>query len=273
MEAEERCPSWRIPEGLWNRMQSFLPRYPKSPRGGRPRLELRRVMNGIFYVLRTGCQWKAAPGEFGSGSALHAYFQEFARRHLFHKLWKYLLRRYDALRGIQWRWQSLDGSMTKAPLGGKKTGRNPTDRGKLGVKRSVLSDARGVPLGVAIDGANVHDQKLFAATLDSLPLRRPRPVPRRPQHLCCDKGFDAEIIRRGARRRGYRPHIRSRGEEQAEKRRSGRRARRWVIERTASWINRFRRILVRWEKKAENYLALIHLAFSYTTWRHIRVFG
>jgi putative transposase len=105
-------------------------------------LELRRVANGIFYVLRTGCQWKASPREFGSGSFLHRYFQEWAQRHLLHKLWKYLLRRYDALRGIQWRWQSLDGSSTKAPLGGEKTGKNPTDRGKLGVKRSVLTDGR-----------------------------------------------------------------------------------------------------------------------------------
>jgi transposase len=77
-------------------------------------------MDGIFYVLRTGCQWKAAPREFGSGSSLHRYFQEFVRRRVFHKLWKYLLRRYDELRGIQWKWQSLDGSMTKAPLGGEK---------------------------------------------------------------------------------------------------------------------------------------------------------
>jgi transposase len=82
-------------------------------------------MNGIFYVLRTGCQWKAAPAEFGSGSSLHRYFQEYARRGVLHKLWKYLLRRYDELRGIQWQWQNLDGSMTKAPLGGEKNREKP----------------------------------------------------------------------------------------------------------------------------------------------------
>jgi transposase len=125
VETERNCPSWRIPDGLWRRMESFLPKYRKSRLGGRPRLELRRVMDGIFYVLRTGCQWKAAPAEFGSGSSLHRYFQEFARRHLFHKLWKYLLRRYDQLRGIQWKWQSLDGSMSKAPLGGEKNREKP----------------------------------------------------------------------------------------------------------------------------------------------------
>ena len=126
------------------------------------------------------------------------------------------------------------------------------------MKRSVLTDGRGVPLGVAIAGANAHDQKLFHATLDSIPVRRPRPTSRRPQHLCCDKGFDADTIRREARRRRYRPHIKSRGEEQIAKRTHGRRARRWVVERLNSWMNRFRRILVRWEKKAVNYQAMHH---------------
>jgi putative transposase len=155
----------------------------------------------------------------------------------------------------------------RRPWAGKKTGKNPTDRGKLGVKRSVLTDGRGVPIGYAVAGANAHDQKLFRATLDSLPVRRPRPKSRRPQHLCGDKGYDAATIRCEARRRRYRPHIKSRGEEQAAKRIHGRRARRWVVERIASWINQFRRILVRWEKKAINYESLLHLAFAYVTWR------
>lgn len=132
MHAEASCPSWRIPEGLWAQMQTFLPKYRKSSAGGRPRLELRQVANGIFYVLRTGCQWKAAPKEFGSGSSLHRYFQEWARRHIFHKLWKYLLRRYDALRGIQWKWQSIDGSSTKAPLGGEKNREKPDGSRQVG---------------------------------------------------------------------------------------------------------------------------------------------
>jgi putative transposase len=161
----------------------------------------------------------------------------------------------------------------RRPWAGKKTGKNPTDRGKLGVKRSVLTDGRGVPLGVAIAGANVHDQKLFHATLSSLPIRRPRPTARRPQHLCCDKGYDAAIIHREARRRRYIPHIKSRGEEQIAKRIRGRRARRWVVERIASWMNRFRRIFIRWEKKAINYEALIHWTLAYITWKQIRVFG
>jgi putative transposase len=155
----------------------------------------------------------------------------------------------------------------RLPWVGKKTGPNPTDRGKSGVKRSMLTDGRGVPLGLAIDGANRHDQKLFHATLDSIRFRRPRPTSRCRQHLCCDKGFDADVIRREARRRRYTPHIKSRGDEQTAKRLHGRRARRWVVERLHSWMNRFRRILVRWEKKADNYQAFLHLVCAYITWK------
>ena len=150
---------------------------------------------------------------------------------------------------------------------GKKTGKNPTDRGKLGVKRSVLTDARGMPIGLAVAGANVHDQKLVEATLDSIPVPRPRPSRRRKQHLCGDKGYDADTVRRAARRRRYTPHIRSRGEEHAQCRR-GTRPRRWVVERIHSWMNRYRRILVRWEKKAANYVALLHLVFAHVLCRN-----
>jgi putative transposase len=132
MLAEQKCPSWRIPDGLWERMQSFLPKYRKSPKGGRPREDSRKIMDGIYYILRTGCQWKAAPREFGSGSTLHRYFQEWAHRGVFHNLWKYCLRRYDDLRGIQWKWQSIDGSTTKAPLGGGKNRAKPDRSGQVG---------------------------------------------------------------------------------------------------------------------------------------------
>jgi len=79
-------------------------------------------MDGIFYVLRTGCQWRAVPERYGAGSTLHRYFQEWAELGVFRRLWKSQLKRYDGRKGIGWNWQSVDGSMTKAPLGGEKNG-------------------------------------------------------------------------------------------------------------------------------------------------------
>jgi transposase len=86
MNAKPIDEAWRIPDELWNRIEPLLPKYRKHRKGGRPRLERRKVMDGIFYVLRTGCQWKAMPPEFGSGSAIHAYFQQWTRRGIFRQL-------------------------------------------------------------------------------------------------------------------------------------------------------------------------------------------
>lgn len=111
---------FRVSDEFFARIEPLLPKFKKSRKGGRPRLEWRPVIDGIFYVLRTGCQWKAIPPEFGSGSAIHDYFQLLVKRRLFTKLWKAALEEYDDLNGIDWKWQSMDGAMSKAPLGGEK---------------------------------------------------------------------------------------------------------------------------------------------------------
>ena len=126
---------------------------------------------------------------------------------------------------------------------------------------------------MAIAGANVHDQKLVRETFESLPVRRPPPRPRRKQHLCADKGYEAKAVRQAAARRRYVVHIPRIGEDPQRRHRRNARARRWVVERTHSWTNRARRLLIRWEKKAANYLAFLHLQFAVTAWRVAGVFG
>jgi putative transposase len=131
-----------------------------------------------------------------------------------------------------------------------------------------------VPIGLAVDGANRNDFKLARATLESIPIRRPRPTPRQPQGLCLDKGYDYDEVRALAREFWYTAHIRARGEEAQElKRGVGFKARRWVVERTHSWMNRFRRILIRWEKKLENYLGLLHLVCAWIAYRCAGLLG
>lgn len=129
------------------------------------------------------------------------------------------------------------------------------------MKRSLLTDGAGIPLAVTVDGANRHDMKLLAATLDGIMVARPEPSAETPQQLCLDAGSDYAAVRAATAARDYDAHIRSRGEERIAKTDTpGWRARRWVVERTHSWLNRSRRLLVRWEKNVENYLAFIHLA-------------
>lgn len=155
-------------------------------------------------------------------------------------------------------------------MGEKKTGKNPTDRGKLGVKRSILTDQHGLPIGLAIDGANRHDVKLVRATLESVPIPRPKVIPYHRQHLCLDAGYVGDEVKELAVEFEYTLHVRSRGDEARDiKRKTGEKARRWVVERTHSWLNRFRRILIRWEKKTDNYMAMLHLACAFITFRKV----
>lgn len=127
----------------------------------------------------------------------------------------------------------------------------------------MLVDANGVPVGLAVGGANVNDFKLARETLENIPVPRPRPSRSTPQNLCLDKGYDYDEVRDLAREFRFIAHIRARGEEAELIRRSARfKARRWVVERTHSWMNRFRHILIRWEKKPENYIALLHMTLG-----------
>jgi len=115
---------------------------------------------------------------------------------------------------------------------------------------------------------------MVEATLESIPVKRPRPTRKNPQGMCLDKGYDYDNVRDLVKTFGYTAHIKTRGEEaRAIKRQAGFKARRWVVERTHSWMNRFRRILTRWEKKAENYLALLHLVCAIIAYRTMGLLG
>ena len=109
----------KIPDKLWNEIRLVLPPEKSNNTIGRPVIPFRKVLDGILYVLITGCQWKMLPKEYGSGSTTcHRRFQEWVLSNVFQKLWVRLLKLYDDLRGIKWTWQSLDSISVKAPLGG-----------------------------------------------------------------------------------------------------------------------------------------------------------
>ncbi len=167
-----------------SRSKSWCPNLPPVPSArnatggsraaGASRCRTGRFLPAIVYVLRTGCQWKALPKGFGSASAIHPHFQQWRRPGFFLALWRAGLAEYDEMEGIAWEWQSMDGAQGKAPLAEECGGPNPTDRGKKGAKRSLLVDGRGVPLSLIVSGANVHDVKLLAATLDGIVVVRPQ---------------------------------------------------------------------------------------------------
>ena len=138
----------------------------------------------------------------------------------------------------------------------------------------MLTEAAGVPVGLVVAGANRNDMKLVRETINRIPVERPAPTPTHPQGLCLDKGYDYEEVRATVREFGFTAYIRSRGEEaQARKCEAGFKARRWVVERTQSWMTRFRRVLIRWDKYVDNYLAFLHFACALIAFRAAGLLG
>ena len=159
------------------------------------------------------------------------------------------------------RWRTRKGQD-----GGDLVGPNPTDRGKRGVKRSLLVEADGGPLAIVVAPANVHDTKLLDQTLRAVVLERPPVEPDYPQHLCLDKGYDNPTGWETAVDHDYIPHI-VLIRDQPPRRQRRHKPRRWVVERTLAWLSKCRGILIRWEKRAANYLALLQLACALIWYR------
>jgi putative transposase len=276
-----RTEPWRVTDEFWEKVQPLIPPAPSHAKGGRRRMDDREAFAAMIYVLRTGIQWNALPRQMGASSTVHDRYQEWERLGFFEQLWRAGLLEYDELEGIEWEWQAIDGAMSKAPLGRGASGKNPTDRAKMGTKRSMLTDGAGIPLAVAVEGANRHDSRLLVATLDGLVVARPASEAEEDfpeQHLCLDAAYDSDEVRHELEARSYEPHIsaadqKKRSERKRARQHPGGRARRWVVERTHSWLNRSRRLLVRWEKKTENYVGFIHLACAQLIFSKILVSG
>ena len=233
-------------DALWERLEVLLPERaaPFHPLGRhRQRVPDRKVLNSIFSLLRTGGQWQSLnlldSTRYAKRSTAHARFQEWTEAGFFARLWEASLLDYDEMHGLDFEWMALDGAMTKAPLGGEKSGPCPCDRGKGGVKRSPLTEASGVVVGLVVEGANRHDMTLVRQTLESVPaiiaakrdeflfgplevegvdleaelarVREPEwepdleaPVPE--SGLCLDAGFDYDEVREVAAELGYTTH-------------------------------------------------------------------
>lgn len=112
-----RKPGWRdVSDEFWAEVETLIPPDPRGPEGGRPATDHRKILNGILYVLRTGCQWKMLPHVYGSGSTAHEHFQKWACDGVFGRMWKRCLQEYDGLQGIDWTWQSIDSVTVSAPV-------------------------------------------------------------------------------------------------------------------------------------------------------------
>ena len=250
-----------VPDELWAVVAPLLPAERPKPKGGRPRVPDRAALAGILFVLRTGIPWEMLTPELGCGSGVTCWrrLRDWQQAGVWDRLG-------EADR-VDWSRAALDSATVPAP-GGEQTGPNPTDRGKSGSKRHLVVERRGIPLAVTQSGANAHDSTMLEATVDAIrPIKRPRGRPRkRPAKLHADKGYDYPRCRAALRRRHITPRIARRGIERSD--RLGRH--RWVVERTLSWLIRFRRLKVRYERRADIHQAFLSLGCALICWNHLQ---
>jgi putative transposase len=153
-------------------------------------------------------------------------------------------------------------------------GQNPTDRGKMGTKKSLVVEGDGGPLGVVIAGANVLERRMLRATIEAIVVERPEPTEEQPQHLSLDGGYQNPTGREAATGAKYIPHIHSSSEVvPPTDRKPDHKPRRWVVERTLAWLSKCRGILVRYDKKDTNYLGLIQFACALYWYRRLDRLG
>jgi putative transposase len=261
----KKAKPYRMPAKLWRLLKKHLPKPSKEKGAGRPRVNNRNVMDGIWHVLWTGCQWKSIERDWFdvSSSVLHERFQTWQKQGLFDRLFKRMVQYYAREQRIGWKWQAVDSMMAPAPLGGAQTGKNPTDRSKSGSKIHLLVDERGAPLAIFITGANRHDKWSVADLVVTVVVKRPYSE----QHFCADKAYDSADIHQFVARQNYIAHIKHRRRRNEPKPAVGsipgeksHPARRWVVERTFGWLAKRRSIATRWCKKPENWMAFVKLA-------------
>jgi len=271
MARSKRLPTlWEIPDDLWERIEWLLNEYDPPKPTGRGRADARRILDGLIFRFRTSCQWQHIPKVYGDDSTIHRTLQRWVKLKLFEMIWSLLVAECDELGLVYWQWQAADGCLGKARSGGDQVGPNPTDRAKNGTKKSLLVEADGGPLSVVVAPANQNDHLLLAETLEAIVVERPEPTEVETQNLCLDGGYNNDPAREVVKEHGYQGHIRPSSLEPP--RRRGHKPhppRRWVVERTLAWLSKCRGLLVRYERKSENYLGLLQFACALLWYRRL----
>jgi len=252
-------------DNFWIMVAPLFEPFKRVHPGGSKPIPFRTILNGILYLMKTGCQWDMIPRCYGSKSTLHEHFQRWSAAGVFDAISQMSAEKYEEFQGIEWEWQSMDGGIVQAPTrqtGGASAkeeglGKNPTDRGRQGSKLHLLVDQKGIPLGIELVGANIHDSRLVSSTLKTIPIKRPVVTENFPQHLCLDKGYDFKRVEEEVIFHEYTPHIRRIGEEKFDESKQKKYpARRFVVERTIAWFKGFRALRTRYTCKGINFLAM-----------------
>lgn len=202
-----------VSDGLWKRVEPLLPKPKRKNRhvryAGRKRTDPRKILNGIVFVLKTGVPWKHLPAtnDFPCGETCRRWLLKWHRAGVWKKLKSLLLAELQKKGRLHWKYAVVDSGSVRAPGGGRKTGPNPVDRRKRGIKHHVIVDAKGLPLAVILTGANRHDVTQLLPLVERIPevqgkIGRPR---QRPKALYGDRGYDSDPHRKQLKKNRHCP--------------------------------------------------------------------
>ena len=256
-----------LPDSLWELIEPLIPKRPPQPKGGRPPLSDRQALTGIIFILKTGIPWEYLPQEMGCGCGmtcwrrLRDWFFAGAWKDIHHLLLNHLrqVKRIDFSRFL------VDAIHVRAVGGGSQTGPSPVDRRKPGSKMHQLTDAQGVPLATIITPANVNEVEKLIPLVDAVPpiagqVGHPR---RRPDKVQGDRAYQSAAKEKELRQRKIEPVLAKKRTQHG----SGLGKFRWFIERTLSWFKQFRRLRIRYERRAGFFYAFWKLASAIICFR------
>ena len=255
----------RISEEELDWISDRIPDPPRSPLGGRPPADKRKVVAGIFWILDNGAKWKDLPAEYGSKSTVHRWFKKWVGAGVFESIMRDAGRCVEERRGYRLYECFIDAMFTKAKGGGGGIG--CTKVGK-GVKIMVLVDARGLPVAVDTAPANRHESHLVQQMFDfMLPAEQ-------PERIIGDKAYDDDALDADVAKKGIEmiaPHRSNRRPENKTQdgRPLRRYSRRWTVERTIAWLQHFRRLCIRWERSTTLFQGFLHFTCTLLLLREV----
>jgi len=235
-------------------LADLIPDPTRDPRGGRPPLDKRRVIRGIFWILDNGAKWKDLPAEFGAKSSVHKYFKQWVEQGVFERIMREAGRLIEDRHGFKVFECFIDGTFSKAKCGGDGIG--CTKAGK-GVKIMLLVDARGLPIAIDTTPANPHESRLVQGLFDFMLSDQ------MPERIIGDKAYDSDALAEELADEGIEliaPHRKNRKPDNKTQdgRPLRRYKRRWLVERTIGWLQHYRRLCIRWEKSTVLFQGFLH---------------
>lgn len=256
-----------LPDELWLEIEPLLPPdEPPGPAGGRPRVPNHTAMRGIYFVLCSGIRWELLPPDFGcSGMTCWRRLLAWQNLEIWDQLHRLLLAALRKAGRLDLTLAVVDSTSSRAVGGGEQTGPNPTDRRKPGTKQHLLVDGQGVPLSIRVTGANRHDVMEIIPLVVNMPAvgGLPGHPVEKPQAVQADRAYHDKSVDALLKWLGIEPRIAKRGTAHG----SGLGKTRWVVERTIGWLKGFRRLRIRFDRRAEIYHAWNILAAAVICWR------